>query len=482
MINFKISELINSLSSITVDSEGDIDSIVNSDVRETLITGIEIDSRKIQTDSVFIALSGVTSDGHDYLTSLNEDACLLAIVTTKNPDCKVPQLVVQDTRAALGLLAKYLCHKWQKPIVSITGSSGKTTTKFILNSLLNTKGECLCPEHSYNNDIGVPLSIFKASDKHWAGILELGTNHPGEIPYLASLIESNVSILANVSNAHIGNFADTDAILQEKCGIFSSLKQGGTAIILHDIYNRQYVEERIKELNAGGSDITLKTFGLDMSADCYADEISILPTHSIFRLNIDGKSISVKFNLLGIHQVLNALSASLAAYELGLSMEQIKQGLEAVQSVSKRMQASTLKDNIVVIDDSYNANQASVAAAIDFLAGLSGYKVLVLGDLGELGHHSEAIHTMLGEFARERKIDKLLAIGEQSKYTLQAFSNDSAATQFHDKDNLVNNLLDFLSNYSNYNDTCTILIKGSNFMSMWEVVEKLKDGISEKSI
>ncbi len=449
---------------------------------DTKIADIFLDSRKVIPGSIFIALVGENTDGHQYLAQVQENGAQLAIVTTYNHNINLPQIVVANTKLILGVLTKYLFSKWNKPAVTITGSSGKTTTKFILNAILSVKDKTLCAESSFNNDIGVPLTMFNANNQHWAGIFEMGTNHPGEIAYLADLVESKVAMLLNVSAAHIGNFPNVEAILHEKSNIFNGLGNDGIAVIDYNLKQESFVINKINEINKSqNKKIKLLTFGLNQLADCFADNIKVTPTYSEFRLNYNKQSIVIKINLLGEHQILNALAASLAALCLGISFEQIKRGCEQVLPVTKRMHPYQLSNNLFVIDDSYNANPASVAASVNFLAGLPGKKIFVLGNLGELGEHRISVHTEIGKLAKSLQIDKVLALGEDTKYTLQAFYGNSDLSQgyFETKQDLFDNLLNYLSDNSNYSDPCTILIKGSNYMRMWEITELLRKNITE---
>lgn len=372
MIDFSIRDLFTALNSHVI-NKSQLDKLnIELDIN---ISDIVIDSRKIQAGGLFVALIGDNADGHEYLPQVKDNGGMIAIVSRYNDKVDLPQILVKNTKLVLGVIARYLYSKWNKPVVTITGSSGKTTTKFILNSILSTKDKTLCAESSFNNDIGVPLTMFQANNQHWAGIFEMGTNHPGEISYLADLVESKVAMLLNVSAGHIGNFTDAEAILYEKSNIFNGLRSNSYAIISFDLIQKSYVINKICEINKSqNKKIKLLTFGLNSAADCYADRIKVTPTYSEFRLNYNNQSEVIKLNLLGEHQILNALAASLAALCLGLSIKQIKQGCELVMPVSKRMHPYHLSKNLFVIDDSYNANPASVAASINFLASLPGKK------------------------------------------------------------------------------------------------------------
>jgi UDP-N-acetylmuramoyl-tripeptide--D-alanyl-D-alanine ligase len=477
MINFSIRELLDSLDGIIKNKS----ELINYDLDyEQLITEISCDSRKIIPNSIFMAIIGEFHDGHDFLQQVWDAKASVAIVTKINSNISLPQILVTNTKQALGLITNYLAKKWQKPRIAVTGSAGKTTTKFILNAVLQTNGQVLCAESSFNNDIGVPLTLFNAVDEQWAGIFEFGTNHPGEIEYLANLLDYDVAILTNISVAHIGNFASVDAIAEEKSTIFKGLKSNGTAIIWHESVYYDFLVNKIKAINASNTNsnknIKILTFGFDKQADVYADNIEILAHTTKFILNYREQTIDITLPLLGKHQILNALAASAAALQLDIELPNIQDSLTKVKPVTKRMQPVKINENITVIDDSYNANPASVAASLDFLASLPGHKIFVLGDLGELGDLAQLEHEKIGKLAKKLNIDKLLAFGNFSKYTLQAFNN--SYNQFADKQDLSNTLLEYITDYKHHNLPCTILIKGSNFMKMWEVTEYLKNKLT----
>jgi UDP-N-acetylmuramoyl-tripeptide--D-alanyl-D-alanine ligase len=478
MIDFTIKELLQCLNSLILNQEQL--SIFKFNLNNN-ISDILIDSRKVINNSVFIAIKGDNGDGHQYLTSAKNNGALLAIVTQYDTTIDLPQLVVNNTRIALGAITKYLNTKWHKPKIVITGSCGKTSTKFILNSILKTNGEVLCAEASYNNDIGVPLTMFNANNQQWAGIFEIGTNNPGEISYLSNLITSNIAVLNNISASHIGNFENLEAIANEKSCIFEGLQSDGVAIFPYNSDYQDLILNKINNINKQqDKNIKYQSFGFTNKADIYADHINITATGSNFDLYYGDKSINIEFNLLGKHQVLNALAASLVALNLGLDLAKIKRGLEQLKSISKRMQAIKLTDFVTIIDDSYNASPKSAVAALEFLSQLPGKKILVLGDFRELGGETIPAHQELGHLARNLHIDKVFTLGEYSKYTLEAFNNNTGnrSNKFADKQDLVNNLLEYINNGDCFEQQCTILVKGANYSKMWEVSEIIQNTMS----
>lgn len=446
----------------------------------TVITDIVIDSRKVVSNNVFVAIKGSNHDGHNFLAEVDNKAAVLAIVEKINEEIDLPQIQVTDTKIALGEITKFLREIWKKPIVTITGSNGKTTTKFMLAKILETKGEVLYSPMSFNNNIGIPLTMINASKRQWAGVFEVGTNHPGEIAYLADLIKSDVAIVTMVAATHIGNFADIDAISEEKFSIYNGLKSKGVAIYSYENSYKKAWAQKLTNKN-----LKQLTFGFDAAADVYADQIKLTSANTEFRLNYknsdEKRSITIKLKLLGEHQISNALAAAAAALSLGVGLNSIKLALDLLEPVARRMQPIKLHKNLMVIDDSYNASPASMRAALEYLSACSGKKIAVLGDMGELGNLAQEEHINTGVIAKKLNIDLLFAIGDFSKYTLQAFYGDeNSGKLFTDKILLSKMLKDYLENYlakiidsNNNNEPITVLVKGSNFMKMWEITEQL---------
>lgn len=476
MIKLTVADLLASLN-VVITSNNSLNFKVDE---QHVITDIKLDSRNINSGDVFVAVSGKNHDGHNYLQNAQDNGAVLAVVEKLNPAINIPQILVSSTRLALGDITKFIAIKWDKPKVCITGSNGKTTTKFILASILEQRGQVLCPQASFNNEIGVPLAMFKANDEQWAGVFEIGTNHPGEIAYLSSLFAADVVILTTVSPTHIGNFIDLAAIANEKFNIFNNLKTNGTAIYNHDLHYKDVLIQKLGKLTS----INQASFGYDDGANIWADEIHLYSDKTTYRLNYPDndaiKTADMEINLLGKHQVANALAATAAAMALGLTIDEIKRGLRNVKPVSKRMQAIRLDNNKVVIDDSYNASPASVAAALAYLAQCKGLKVFVIGDLGELGSLGESEHTKIGQLAKDMGIDILFAFGDFSKYVIQAFYDNNSSSrgrkyqeEFADRAELSNTLIRCLKEECQEDIPVTILIKGSNFMRMWEVTERL---------
>lgn len=473
---------------------------LNYNFKKNTICNIFLDSRKVVNNSVFITID-CKDKSSEYLAQAKNNGAILAIVDkdSYNSNIDILQIIVNSTKEALGHICKFLANKWLKPRICITGSNGKTSTKFILESILlanfdNKPEQILCSIKSFNNNIGVPITMFNANKYHEVGIFEMGTNHPGEIAYLSNLIKTNVAVLLNIASTHIGNFNNLDDIAKEKFNIFNNLKDKGVAVFNFDFYSK-YKEQYLNKLleYKEKKNIKLLSFSLkNKLADVYASEINITSSGSSFKLNFLDKSLNINLNLLGKQQIENSLAA-VAAYlgfiivynnKNSISLEKsyennIKQGLENIKSIDRRMQPNIINNNLVIIDDSYNASPKSVNSALEFLSSLEGIKIFVLGDLGELGDNFEIEHKNIGKLAKNLKIDYFYSLGEGAKLANNEFYENNLNYQFTDKKELSNNIIELLKNNNILNNTkTTILIKASNFIKLWEVTDLLKEKLN----
>ncbi|WP_434773418.1 UDP-N-acetylmuramoyl-tripeptide--D-alanyl-D-alanine ligase [Pseudomonas entomophila] len=433
---------------------------------DATFTGVSIDSRSVGQGQLFVALSGPRFDGHDYLADVQAKGAVAALVQREVPGIDLPQLLVADTRLALGHLGALNRDAFDKPVVAITGSSGKTTVKELLASVLRTVGPVLATRGNLNNDLGAPLTLLEIGREHSAAVIELGASRLGEIRYTVGLTRPQVAILNNAGTAHVGEFGGPDKIVEAKGEIIEGLQADGTAVL-----NLDDKAFPIWQRRAAGRPVI--TFALhDAAASFHASDI----THDArgcpsFQLQGPTGSVAVQLNLLGTHNVANALAAAAAAHALGVGLEAIAAGLGALQPVKGRTVAHVAPSGARVIDDTYNANPTSMCAAIDILAGFSGRTVLVLGNIGELGDWAEQGHREVGEYARG-KVDALYATGVDMRHAVQAFGADGRhfATQAE--------LIDAVR-AENASDT-TILIKGSRSAAMEHVVAALCGASGEK--
>ncbi|MFV3411350.1 UDP-N-acetylmuramoyl-tripeptide--D-alanyl-D-alanine ligase [Pseudomonas nitroreducens] len=426
---------------------------------------VSTDSRAIAPGQLFIALTGPRFDGHDYLTDAAAKGAVAALVEREVAGAPLPQLVVKDTRIALGQLGALNRAAFTGRVAAVTGSSGKTTVKEMLASILRTQGEVLATRGNLNNDLGAPLTLLQLAPEHKSAVIELGANRVGEIAYTVALTRPQVAIITNAGTAHVGEFGGQDKIVLAKGEILEGLAADGVAIL-----NRDDKAFDIWQARASGRRVS--SFGLhDARADFRAGDVKRDARGCpCFTLQGPAGEAAVQLNLLGEHNVANALAAAAAAHALGVPLVGIVSGLQNLQPVKGRAVAQLATNGMRVIDDSYNANPASICAAIDILAGFSGRTVLVLGDMGELGAWAESSHREVGTYAIG-KVTALYAVGPLMSHAVQAFG--SAGRHFADQASLISALADEAS-------TTTILIKGSRSAAMDKVVAALC-GSSEES-
>ncbi|WP_448196782.1 UDP-N-acetylmuramoyl-tripeptide--D-alanyl-D-alanine ligase [Pseudomonas putida] len=429
-------------------------------------SGVSIDSRSVGAGQLFVALAGPRFDGHDYLADVQAKGAVAALVEREVADVDLPQLVVADSRLALGQLGALNRAGYDKPVVAITGSSGKTTVKEMLACILRTRGPVHATRGNLNNDLGAPLTLLEIAPQHSAAVIELGASRIGEIRYTVGLTQPQVVIINNAGTAHVGEFGGPEKIVEAKGEILEGLGEGGTAILNLD--DKAFA---IWKARAGAHKV-ISFARSDARADFHATDIGRdargCPS---FTLHGAGASVAVQLNVLGEHNVSNALAAAAAAHAVGLSLSGIAAGLNAMQPVKGRTVAQIAPNGVRVIDDSYNANPTSMCAAIDILAGFSGRTVLVLGDIGELGQWAEEGHRQVGDYARG-KVDALYAVGINMTHAVKAFGANGRhfATQAE--------LIEAVRAETASNTT--ILIKGSRSAAMENVVAALCGASGEK--
>jgi len=448
MIELKLSEIAPALGAIHS----------GEDVK---ITGITTDTRKIKAGSLYIALSGERFDGHDFVTAAQEQGAS-AVIIEKPVNSDLPSLRVTDTRIALGDLAKFWLQRFDLPVIAITGSNGKTTTKEMLKSILSVKTtEVLANEGNLNNDIGVPLTLFNLQAKHRYAVIEMGANHCGEIAYLTNIAQPNCAAITHCAPAHLEGFGSVKGVALTKGEIFSNLKADGVAIINND-------DEYATLWKQLAEPHTVQTFALNNSADVMAVELQQNDNNSNFTLKTNSGEIAIHLPLPGQHNIMNALTASACALACGCSLEEIQQGLQNMQAVKGRLQITKV-NNITIIDDTYNANPTSLNAALAILNKHPSPAWLVLGDMNELGSQSANFHKEAGEQAREMGVERLYALGEMSKYAAESFGEGGQHFENHQ------DLIKSLHNQLSLSPQTTILIKGSRGMQMEKVVKALQE-------
>jgi UDP-N-acetylmuramoyl-tripeptide--D-alanyl-D-alanine ligase len=443
----RLSEVVNALNGCLVGADA-------------TFSAVSTDSRAIKPGQLFIALTGPRFDGHSYLQEVTQKGAVAALVERETVGVSIPQLVVADTRQALGQLAALNRQAYTGPLAAITGSSGKTTVKEMLASILRagSNGPVLATRGNLNNDLGVPLTLLELDAEHQGAVIELGANRVGEIAYTVSLAKPQVAVLNNAGTAHIGEFGGADKIVQAKGEIIDGLAANGIAVL-----NLDDKAFGIWKVRAGLRKVLSFALTNDQ-ADFYASNLGRdargCPS---FTLNCTLGSATVQLNLLGNHNVANALASAAAAFALGVPLVSIKAGLENVQPVKGRAVAQLATNGARVIDDTYNANPTSMCAAIDILAAFSGRTVLVLGDIGELGEWAEQGHRDVGAYAAG-KIDALYAVGPNMAHAVAAFG--AKGQHFADQASLI-------AAVGAEPGNTTILIKGSRSAAMENVVAAL---------
>jgi UDP-N-acetylmuramoyl-tripeptide--D-alanyl-D-alanine ligase len=417
------------------------------------------DTRTITQGDVFIALSGANFDANAFVKTAAERGAVAAIVSQRHLESRIPQIVVANTQQALGQLAKAWREQFDLLRVAITGSSGKTTVKELTASIFRQAGETLATLGNKNNEIGVPLTLLRLNDSHRYGVFELGANHQGEIAYTSSLVEPHAAVINNVGTAHLEGFGGRAGIAKAKGEIFSGLVANGTAIINLD-------DEFAAYHQALCTNYKILTFSTHNSqADIYASDVHrLLGGAWGFNLQIAEQSTPIQLQLIGQHNVANALAAAALALACGLSLAQIQQGLNQAQAAAGRMVLHR-RGHMAVIDDTYNANPNAMKAAIDELALSSGRRVVVLGAMGELGEDAAALHQEVGAYARAKQLDALYCVGDFSEATARGYGD--TAQVFSEQAALIAAL------QAERNKEVTLLIKGSRSARMENIVQAL---------
>ena len=423
------------------------------------VTGTAIDSRQVESGTLFIALSGEQSDGHDYLSAARLAGASAALVSIKQED-ELPQLVVDDVVAAFGQIAHFWRQQCQTKVVAITGSNGKTTVKEMVARILNQTGSSvIATQGNLNNELGVPLTLTRLNKDTDYAVIEMGANHRGEIARLVTMAMPDVAMINNVAAAHLEGFKSIEGVAKAKAEIFSGLSsEHGVAVFNADM---DFVDAW--KLVIGNTQYS--TFALHKPADIQAENVQIDPTASHFMVKLDNKFNYINLPLPGEHNVSNALAAIAVTSALGVSIDAIEKGLALMPSVPHRLQLRKGFNQSQLIDDSYNANPGSYQRALSVLMSFSGQHWLVLGDFAELGTDSVMIHSQMGAQAKKAGVVRLWTMGEQSENATREFGN--GAQHFKTMDELQKGLEEALSGDVN------CLIKGSRFMKLDRLADAL---------
>ncbi len=421
--------------------------------------GVSSDTRGIAAGVLFVALRGPRFDGHDYVTSAAA-AGVAALLVEQAVDVAVPQLVVRDSRMALGRLAAAWRLHCNTPLAAVTGSNGKTTVKEMARAILRQRGAVLATEGNLNNDIGVPLTLLRLTRDHRFAVIEMGANHPGEIAYLTELTRPDAAVINNAAPAHLEGFGSVEGVARAKGEIYGGLRPDGVAVInTDDAFASLWYD-------MAGTYRQL-TFGLGEEAEVTAQW---RPVAEGTQLNLQTPFGTCDFvlPLPGRHNVMNALAAASVTLALGCGLDAVAAGLSAMVGVAGRLQSRAGLNGATLLDDSYNANPESLRAAIEVLAGCAGRRVLVLGDMGELGQQAQGLHREVGTAARAAGIDALYGVGPLSSLAVEAFG--AGGRHYSEQALLVEALRQELA------PQVTVLIKGSRSAHMEDVVDALAGG------
>lgn len=424
--------------------------------RDGVYESVSTDTRQLQAGSLYVALKGEHFDAHAFLAQAAAKGAAALLVEAES-SLALPQIVVADTRRALGDLARLWRRQFTLPLIAVTGSNGKTTVKEMLAAILGQLGETLATEGNLNNDIGVPLTLLRLRPHHCYAVVEMGANHSGEIGYLASVAEPHTALITNAGPAHLEGFGSLPEVARAKAEIYSALPETGQAIINADDAYAPFWREQTTHCQR-------IEFGLDTEADVRGEWFA---RENLLRIETRIGSSDIRLPLYGRHNASNALAAAAAALSIGVGPQEIKQGLETMQPVRGRLCPRPGIGGMEILDDSYNANPGSLAAALNVLCSMPGRAWLVLGDMAELGRDGERLHRDMGRLARESGVERLFALGKLTAEAVAAFGDRGRL--FNDVDELVDELIGLSGTDVN------VLVKGSRAMRMELVVAKLVD-------
>ncbi|MGG4732288.1 UDP-N-acetylmuramoyl-tripeptide--D-alanyl-D-alanine ligase [Leclercia adecarboxylata] len=436
--------------------------ILGADVSgELTFDAVTTDTRKITPGCLFVALKGERFDAHDFAEQAKA-AGAGALLVSRKLDIDLPQAVVQDTRLAFGQLAAWVRQQVPARIVALTGSSGKTSVKEMTAAILSQCGNTLYTAGNLNNDIGVPMTLLRLTREHEYAVIELGANHQGEIAWTVSLTQPEAALVNNLAAAHLEGFGSLEGVAKAKGEIYTGLPVNGIAIMNAD--NNDWLNWQ----SVIGDRKTWRFSPNAANSDFTATNVHVTSHGTEFTLQTPTGDVEVLLPLPGRHNIANALAATALAMAVGAPLSAIKAGLANLKAVPGRLFPIPLAENKLLLDDSYNANVGSMTAAVQVLSEMPGYRVMVVGDMAELGDESEACHIHVGEAAKASGIDRVLSAGHLSKNISQA---SGVGEHFADKAALIARLKRLVEEQQ----IVTVLVKGSRSAAMEEVVHALQE-------
>ena len=426
------------------------------------VAGVTIDSRKVEKDFLFVAINGERFNAHQFIPDTIEKGALCVVSHEDLGDTDYPYILVEATGQALLDIAKLYRDSFDVKVVGITGSVGKTSTKEMIASVLAQKYNVHKTQGNFNNECGLPLTIFEMNEEHQVSVLEMGINHFGEMRKLSTVASPDICVITNIGVAHLELLKTREGIMQEKTQMFQDMKPGGSVVLNGD-------DPLLSTIGpVKGSDPIF--YGLDQDKNAvYATDVEPLGLKGTScTIHLPEESFSCVVPIPGIHMVSNALAGSAVGSKLGLTTEEIKRGIESLPSIPGRNHIIQT-DRLILLDDCYNANPVSMKASLDVLNMGIGRKVAVLGDMGELGPDYAALHRSVGEYAAEIGIDLVCAIGPMSKEIAEGAASDGTkALWFETKADFLAQTKDILKDGDN------VLIKASHGMEFPEIVEALR--------
>jgi UDP-N-acetylmuramoyl-tripeptide--D-alanyl-D-alanine ligase len=422
--------------------------------KDAVFTGVSTDTRGIKPGDLFVAIQGERHDGHHFTAEALAAGAAGALLS-RPINTELPYVLTGDTRRALGELAAFWRNQFDIPLIAITGSNGKTTAKEMVASIMWCRGSGCVTQGNFNNDIGMPMTLLRLRKEHRYAVIEMGMNHKGEIDYLTRIARPSVALITNAGEAHLAGLGTVADVAKAKGEIYVGLKDDGIAVInsedeFWDLWIKLAAPRRVL------------TFGLNERADIRGRYTLERGGSSAVHIETPQGDIDMRLPLLGRHNVLNALGAAGAALSAGATLQDVAAGLEKLKSIAGRLEVKEGVSGACVIDDTYNANPASLTAGLQVLKDFSGDRLLVLGDMGELGDMAPTLHARVGELARKLGIQRLYGIGELAKHAVTAFGR--GGRHFDVPEALIDALHECM------HSEMTLLVKGSRMMRMERIV------------
>lgn len=428
------------------------------------ISFIETDSRKAGEGCLFVPIVGERVDAHKFIPDVMEKGALCTLSEQDLGEVDFPWIRVESSLQAVKDMAEFYLEQLDIPVVGITGSVGKTSTKEVIASVLKEKYQTLKTQGNFNNELGLPLTVFRLREGDEIAVLEMGISDFGEMSRLAKIARPNTSVITNIGQCHLEYLGDRDGVLKAKTEVFDYIKENGNIVLNGD-------DDKLCTVKAVRG-IEPVFFGLDETFPVYATDVKSQGLKGIScTIHLEDESFAVTIPIPGKHMVYNALAAAAVGRIYGLTAEQMKKGIESLEALSGRFRMVETED-LFIVDDCYNANPMSMKASLQILQDGLGRRVAILGDMGELGENERQLHAEVGQFAARQDIDLLICVGELSRAMAEAAEKEQGKVSVRfvpDRETLLNNLEGYIQKGD------TILVKASHFMKFEEVVKALEN-------